>query len=142
MQKFWKLSLIILLIESYFDFVTSNKESCSTIRNETVPLQHQNEIYLDDLKFYKVASMVLLQNSCFALSMHLLTKIYTYYNKQTDISFYFIWKTVTLANCSILLTLPALIWDINVYNIHSYFIVSYATLSQLITYRGNNYFYT
>lgn len=119
----------------------SNKESCSLDKNETVPLLLQTEVYLDDLKFYKVVLMVLLQNSSFALFMYMLTQLYTFYNKQAAIPLSLIWKMVTLANCSIFLTLPALIWDINVYNVHSYFIVSYVTLSQLITYRGNNYIF-
>lgn len=138
-QKFWKLSLILLLLESYSNFILFNEESYRKPINETTSLHFHADIYLENLIFYKVVLIDLFQTCSFVLSMYLLTRVYTSYNKISDISIFLIWKTVTLSNCSIVLTLPALIWDINIYNIHYYFIFIYSTLSQLINYKGNIY---
>lgn len=136
LQKFWKLSLILLLAESYSNFIILNKGTFENKLNETVSLVLQSEVYLDDLRFYKVVLMVLLQTLSFTLLIHIFTQIYSFYNKQPNIPFSLVLKTTTLSNCSIFLTLPALIWDINVYNIHSFFIFIYSSLSQFISYRG------
>lgn len=106
--------------------------------NETISFNA--EIYLDDLRFYNVILIVICETCSYALSMYLLTKMYNFFKKKINISFFLIWKTVTLSNCCLFLTLPALIWDINVYDTHFYFIFIYSTLFQLINYRGNYIF--
>lgn len=135
-QKFWKLSVILLLLESYSNFILNNKESHGSYLNETVSHSFNEEIYLDDLRFYKEVLRVLFQTSGFVVFMYLFTRIYSFFNKKPNIPLFLIWKTVTLSNCSIFLILPALIWDIHAYNSHYYFILIYSTLSQLIIYKG------
>lgn len=137
LQKFWKLSLILVLLESYSDWTIMNKESFLKNINNTISLSVQSEVHLEDLRFYKGVLTVLIHTSCFTFYIHILTRMYTLYNQQPGIPFILLMKAITLSKCSIFLTLPTLIWDINVYEVHSHFIYIYSTLSQLLAYRGN-----
>lgn len=136
LQNVWKLSLVLLLLESYLQQTISMKQ-CETNLNDTVSFSIEDDLYLDDLDFYKFVATAFLQTCCFVTFIHILTKLYALYNNLPQISFFLVWKSVTLANCSCFLTLPALIWDINSYDVHSYFIHIYSTLSQLLGYRGS-----
>lgn len=139
LQNFWKLSIILLLLESYSNWSLLNRHSWENHLNDTIVVSLESNIYLDDLKFYALVLRVFLNTLCYVLLIQAFTRIYTLFNNQCTIPLLLVWKTITISNCSLFLTLPAFIWDINVYDVHSHFIYIYSTLSQLLFYRGKYY---
>ncbi|XP_030752604.1 protein ARV1 [Sitophilus oryzae] len=139
-KHYWKLSLILILLEAYSNMTllnNSNVVQCDS-QNQTEPSLKDFDVNVEDLKFYILTINIGISFLCFVATTYLLTRIYYSYlnnNRKKAPSFILILKTITLASSSIFLQLPSVIWDLSVYSYHLHFISLYITLSQLLAYK-------
>ncbi|XP_019864672.2 protein ARV1 [Aethina tumida] len=138
LKNFWKVIPFIILMETYTEWilVTQQKSREYLTPNEYNISNHyfnNINIYLDDMKFYKLAIIVSLRLLAYIIFIYSLSKLYSVIKKR-KVSFTLICKTVTLSNSGIFLLLPSIIWDLIVQDINIQFVFLYTTLSQLIAY--------
>ncbi|KAJ8943696.1 hypothetical protein NQ314_009669 [Rhamnusium bicolor] len=134
-KNFWKLSIILLLLETYSNWTIETRDKRIEV-NDTKPYLVEADIYLEDFKFYKLCFNITINTLCFVMMIYIFTMIYSFLKYQATISFLMIYKTVTLSSTGIFLFLPSLVWDISVHEFHLHFITIYTTLSQLLAYKA------
>ncbi|KAJ8984696.1 hypothetical protein NQ317_004955 [Molorchus minor] len=140
-KNFWKLSIILLLLETYLNWTLVTKGTLlKQEMNDTKPDLTESDVSLDDFKFYKLFLTTTINTFCFVLTIYLCTVFYTLFGNRKRISFVTAGKTVTLSSTGLFLFLPSLIWDLSVHDFHLHFVSLYTTLSQLVAYKGNTYF--
>ncbi|XP_018580025.1 protein ARV1 [Anoplophora glabripennis] len=136
-KNFWKLSIILLLLETYIHWSATVKHvPKETELNNTEPYLTEPDIYLEDIKFYLLGVDMIMCTICFVVVIYLFTIIYTFLKKRAGIPFLMICKMVTISSTGLFLFLPSLIWDTSVHNFHLHFISIYTTLSQLLAYKA------
>ncbi|CAG9772602.1 unnamed protein product [Ceutorhynchus assimilis] len=139
-KHFWKLSVILILLESYCKWVlTSTNFQDHMIHNKTSqPNLKDFHMKIEDLQYYGICINTTISYSCFTLTIVALICVYKqYFNQKLLIhpSLTLVMKTVTLASTGILLQLPSIIWDLSLYGYHLHFITLYTWLSQLLAFR-------
>nr|CAH7745057.1 unnamed protein product [Callosobruchus chinensis] len=135
-KNFWKLAIVLLVVESYSTWLMIPKNQPAIQYNITEPDLPDTVIYLDNLDFYKVCLNVTLSESSFVIMVYILTCLYTRFASVGIIPFEKVCKTITLSSSGMFLLLPSLIWDIQVHEYHLQFISLYTTLSQLIAHKA------
>ncbi|KAL1509637.1 hypothetical protein ABEB36_004344 [Hypothenemus hampei] len=139
-QNFWKLSLLLILLESYCNWSVVTRYchyNCNKI-NKTEPSLNDFDMNIEDLRFYIVFLNIAIGYGSSILLTDFLTTIFKMYiaNGNITTSFMLILKTITLASNGVFLQLPSVIWDISLYNYHLHFVTLYTCLSQLLAYRA------
>ncbi|XP_023021403.2 LOW QUALITY PROTEIN: ACAT-related protein required for viability 1 [Leptinotarsa decemlineata] len=134
-KSYWKLSLVLLIIETYSNWIVTKGTSKFEV-NDTKPYLQETYIYLDDFRFYKMSLILAIGTASFIILTYFLTKVHTYFYAREHIGFTSVFKAITLSSCGMFLLLPSLIWDISVHEYHMIFISLYTTLSQLIAHRA------
>lgn len=138
-KNFWKLSVILVLIESYSHWALSNRNLSKICNNsnKTEPSLNDFDMNMEDLKFYIICVNVAIAWLCLIIWIWFITKMYEkFFAKNTsEMTFILVMKTITLASMGVFLQLPSIIWDISLYSYHLHFITLYTCLSQLLAYR-------
>ncbi|CAH1975655.1 unnamed protein product [Acanthoscelides obtectus] len=135
-KNFWKLSIVLLVVESYSSWVMFNKNEAAGQYNITEPNLPDPTIYLDSLEFYKFCLNITLSEVSFVLMIYLLTSLCSRVTAIEKTSLIKICKAITLSSAGMFLLLPSLIWDLQVHEYHLQFISLYTTLSQLIAHKA------
>ncbi|KAG5873370.1 hypothetical protein JTB14_022973 [Gonioctena quinquepunctata] len=135
-KNYYKLFLVLLILETYSKWTITKKEVQTFGTNDTKPYLHETDIYLDDFRFYDMSLSLTFGIAGFIISTYLLTKVYTYLHGKDGISLLSVFKAITLSSCGMFLLLPSLIWDKSVHEFHMVFISLYTTLSQLIAHKA------
>ncbi|KAF7280654.1 ACAT-related protein required for viability 1 [Rhynchophorus ferrugineus] len=138
-KHYWKLSLILILLEAYSTMTLLNnpiKKCDRSIKAE--PNLEDFDMNVEDLKFYIITLNLGISFVVFNIAIFCFTWIYYQkfsHNKSKMPSFNLIFKTITLASTGKFLQLPSIIWDLSVYDYHLHFITLYISLSQLLAYK-------
>ncbi|KAJ8920496.1 hypothetical protein NQ315_005365 [Exocentrus adspersus] len=148
-KNFWKLSIILLFLETYSSWSVSAKNNPKQSElNDTKPYLSEPDIYLEDFKFYilfieilickyfKLSISSIQTTVCFVGVIYMLTTAFTFVRRQMRIPLLKIYKMVTISSIGIFLFLPSLMWDMSVHNFHLHFVSVYITLSQLLAYKA------
>uniref|UniRef100_A0AAR5QH63 Protein ARV n=1 Tax=Dendroctonus ponderosae TaxID=77166 RepID=A0AAR5QH63_DENPD len=138
-KHFWKLSVVLILLESYCIWALSCgvNTPCKPI-NKTEPKLHDFDMNTEDLKFYVICLNTTLSYLCFVAVMYFLTVLYNKYlasRPYTPSQLALIVKTATLSSTGIFLQLPSIIWDMSLFSYHLHFITLYTWLCQLLAYK-------
>ncbi|XP_050294060.1 protein ARV1 [Anthonomus grandis grandis] len=138
-KNFWKLAVILMLLESYCDSALSTRLLTNVYEkqaNKTEPTLSDFDMNIEDLKFYIMCLNTALSHFTFVLTIYMLTIIYGKIKRWDDMpTLCLIMKTMTLASTGAFLQLPSIIWDLSLYSHHLHFITVYTCLSQLLAYR-------
>ncbi|XP_044258732.1 protein ARV1 [Tribolium madens] len=132
-KNFWKLSVILLLMEAYSELMrNSPQRAVKNDEEEKLFLNEFNE--MTDFLFYKLSFSVALKTATFMSVLHFLTKIYCKVLGKNVITFMMMWKTLTISSFGTFLLLPSLIWDTSVQEVHLAVVSLFTTMSQLLAY--------
>ncbi|KAK9884408.1 hypothetical protein WA026_007254 [Henosepilachna vigintioctopunctata] len=126
-KNLWKLSVIILLVDTYTDWTSSNKYF--GLKKIQVDFDYNN------FEFYKIGIKNAIRTFLFVLVVYLHTVLYCKTLKKPSITLHEVWKMLAISSFGTFFLLPVLIWDVGVHQeIHKFIIVVYIILSQLTAY--------
>ncbi|XP_044756609.1 protein ARV1 isoform X1 [Coccinella septempunctata] len=126
-KNLWKLSVIILLIDTYIDWSSYNKYYGFK------KIQYDGDY--DNFDFYKIGIKNSIRTLVFVITVYLHTILYCKTLKRKVVSFKEVWKILSVSSFGTFFFLPVLIWDIGVHQeIHKFIILVYIILSQLTAY--------
>lgn len=126
-KNLWKLSVIVLLIDTYIDWSSFNKFFGFK------KLQYEN--YYDNFDFYKIGMKNSIRTLLFVVTVYLHTSLYCKILQRKQVSLIEVWKMLSISSFGTFFFLPVLIWDIGVHQeIHKFIILVYIILSQLTAY--------